>query len=453
MEKTKQNLKIIALTLAALGALSGAVEGQDGGLSPTDETAEEIRTDQAEARDEPRRRIVTREQIREHQNPLAEALMKPFRAIAPAVTDRVTRFEENREYRFLFGVGGNLPVSPVFGSSSPGAGFGVGFTASTKDYISKDFRLTASSIVSFSGYIDSAAGFGLTPSSLEKRDVALRVEAFQSVRPKEDYFGAGPNSFRSARSTFFHRETGLRANGSVKLGKDYRAGGFASVSRNDITDGSDARGAPIGSVYKPGSLPGFGGNIRLLEIGGFFQADRTDEPEYPRAGWFARVSLSASKGLGKSDHSWRTFEIDSRGYVPLGSKDRVIALRFLGSFRDPSNGSGIPFFRLSRLGDGDTLRGYETHRYRGASSVHLSVEYRYKLIQGIETGGLRGMDAVFFGDFGQVYDRLGDLKWGNIQTTWGGGVQFLSAKRVTFAILYAQSPEGGGMIFRTGKTF
>lgn len=453
MKRNRSYLKIIALSLAVFGVFSASAAGQEKEVRPADGVPEDVKAGSEEQTDETRRRIVTREQIRERRNVLGEALMKPFRAIAPAVTDRVTKFEENREYRFLFGVGGNLPVSPVFGSSSPGAGFGAGFTASTKDYISENFRLTASSFVSFSGYIDSAAGFELTPAAFEESGLTVRVEAFQSVRPKEDYFGAGPNSFRGERTTFFHRETGFRAEGSLKLARNYRAGGFASVSRNDITDGSDARGSAISTAYDPESLPGFGRNIRLLEVGGFFEVDQRDEPEYPRSGWFARASLSTTEGVGKSDYSWRTLEIDSRGYLPLGSKDRVIAVRFLGSFRDASNSSGIPFFRMSKLGDGETLRGYETHRYRGASSVHLSVEYRYKLIQGIETGGLRGMDAVFFGDFGQVYDRLEDLKWSNLHASWGGGVQFLSAKRVTFAVMYAQSPEGGGLIFRTGKTF
>jgi outer membrane protein assembly factor BamA len=83
----------------------------------------------------------------------------------------------------------------------------------------------------------------------------------------------------------------------------------------------------------------------------------------------------------------------------------------------------------------------------------LNVEYRFKLIQGIETSGFRGIEAIFFGDFGQVFNSRQDFAWSNIRSSWGGGLQFTSRESVALAMLYAQSPEGGKLIMRFGKTF
>lgn len=400
-----------------------------------------------------RRRIVDAQTIEERRSLVGSVLLRPFRAIAPIVTNRITQFEENREYRLLFGLKGDFPINPQFGGVSPGSGFGVGFSFSTRDHLSKDFRIVGSSVVTFSKYVENTAGFEITPRALAESELKIGVTARQSIRPKEDFFGSGANSFRSDRTTFFQRQLGVRFDASWKFGRAIKIGAFSELTRNDITDGSDARGIPITARFSSQSLSGLDRNIRMLESGLFTELEGRDAPESPHSGWFARFSFSSSDSLGRNNFGWFTYQFDARAYIPIGSKDRVLAVRLLGDLKDVKGDSSVPLFRLSRLGDNETLRGYELNRFQGLNALHLNLEYRFKLIQGIETSGFRGMEAIFFGDLGQVFDNRQELSWANLKSTWGGGIQFTSRESVAMAILYGRSPEGGRLLVRFGKTF
>ena len=115
--------------------------------------------------------------------------------------------------------------------------------------------------------------------------------------------------------------------------------------------------------------------------------------------------------------------------------------------------TAVPFFRFARLGTGDTLRGYDTFRFQGLNSVHLSAEYRFRLMQGFETSGFTGVEGFFFGDFGQVFNTKEQLNWQNLRATWGGGFRLTTKSSVAFTILYAQSPERGTILWRFGRSF
>lgn len=396
-----------------------------------------------------RRRIVDARTIESRRSKVGSLLLKPFRALAPLVTNRITQFEENREYQLIFGFESDFPINPQFGGVSPGSGFGVGLNFSTRDLLSKDFRFVGSSLVTLGHYVENTVGFEITPS----RQLKIGVAAKQSIRPKEDLFGVGPNSFRSERTTFFQRDVGVRGDASWKVSKNITVGAFSEITRSDITDGSDPRGVPITAKFVEHTLAGLERNIRLLDAGVFVELEGRDVPEGPHSGWFTRFSFSNSDGLGRNNFGWLSYQFDSRAYFPIGSKDRVLAFRLLGDLKDQKGDSKIPFFRLARLGDNETLRGYELNRYQGSNALHLNIEYRFKLIQGIETSGFRGMEAIFFGDFGQVFNNRQELALSNIKSSWGGGLQFTSRESVALAMLYAQSPEGGKLILRFGKTF
>jgi len=74
-------------------------------------------------------------------------------------------------------------------------------------------------------------------------------------------------------------------------------------------------------------------------------------------------------------------------------------------------------------------------------------------MQGFETSGFTGVEAFFFGDFGQVFNNSNELQWQNVRSTWGGGFRVTTKTSVVFTIFYAQSPERGGVFWRFGRSF
>lgn len=421
--------------------------------SPDQSTNSNDASKQADGEDQDRVRIVSADYIKRFRSPIGDTLLKPFRAIAPAVTARITQFEEKREFEYLFGIKTGLPVQPQFGSSRPGSGFGVGLTADSGDFFTEDLKVKASTLVSFSGYVENSAAVEYTPQRVLKDKLKIEFRGFQSIRPREDFYGTGARSSEGDRTTFFHRLYGVRVEGTYRFNPRLRVGAFTEFSRNDITDGKDPKGAAISHVFAKTPLAGLARNIRLQDTGGFVEVDYRDESENPHAGWFSRFTFTNTNEITSHGFGWRNYKVDSRAYLPLGSNLRVLAVRFQGDFNDQNDTGEVPFFRLASLGDDETLRGYDLNRFRGLNSMHVNVEYRFKLMQGFTNEGFKGVEAIMFSDIGQVYDNLSELNWRNVRTTFGGGFQFLTAKRVGLAVLYAKSPEKGRLIFRFGKTF
>ena len=399
-----------------------------------------------------RRRIVNTKTLKRHRSKIGSFLLKPFRSFAPIFAARLTKFEEDREYEILLRVM-DMPISPKFGGVTEGSGFGVGFAASTKDYLSKDFRIFGSSAVTTKGYVGTSVGLEFEPRKYEKRGLRIRLTGEQLILPQQHFFGRGTNSKEGDETTFFHRKIGLRLAGEFRLNKSLKIGAFSEFTRNDITEGTDSEENSLNELYDSNTLPGLGRNIRLLDSGAFVQIEKLDSPGNPHSGWSTRFVFSNVNSFGANKFDWRNFKIDSRAYIPIGTKLRVLALRFQGDFKDVQNGGAIPVFRLARLGNSETLRGYETFRFQGNNSIHLSAEYRIRLMQGYDKQGFTGVEGVFFGDFGQVFDRRKEVKWRNIRATWGGGLRFMTKQSTALTLLYARSPEGGRIVWKLGKTF
>ena len=400
-----------------------------------------------------RRRIVDAETLKKQRSRVGDVLLKPFRAIAPAVMGRLTQFEENREFELLFGFKTDFPLKPQFGSVIPGSGFGAGFTTSTGDKLSKNIKLVASSFVTFEGYVENKAGLEITPQKFAKNKLKIELTGSQSIRPDEDFYGSGAESTEDNETSYFRRQLGVKLAASYQLNKNIKVGAFTDYTHNDITEGADEEEDVITGRFDRFTLPGLDRDIDLLDTGMFVEFDYRDEPDNPHAGWFTRASFSNVAGFGRKDFGWVNYKFDSRAYVPIGSKRRIIALRMQGNFNDRKAGSNIPFFRLARLGGNETLRGYELGRFQGLNSLHMNVEYRFKVMQGFTNEGFKSVEAIMFTDIGQVYNNYRELGWGNVHATWGGGFQFVTTKSVGLTILYAKSPESGRLIFRAGKTF
>ncbi len=449
--KTNSTVKIEKIVLPSEKTVAEEDDDRDDKTADdkpgqTDSAAEEKQTHQG------RRRIVTAEDIKKRRSAIGGFLMKPFRAIAPAASNGMTIFEEEKQYLILFGPT-TFPINPLFGGVTEDSGFGVGFTASTKDYLSKDFRLVGSSLVTTKRYVRNTFGLEITPQKFADKKLEIKLIGQQLLLSQEDFYGAGANSVRGDETTYYHRQLGAKLSIGFELSKHLKFGAFSEFTKNDITEGGGDLLIPITARFNAVTLPGLDRNIRLLDSGFFVQAEHLDEPENPHSGWSTRFDFSNADSFGRNDFGWINYKVDARTYIPLGNKLRVIALRFLGDFKDPKGNSDIPVFKLARLGNAETLRGYDTFRFQGINSMHLNVEYRFRLMQGFETSGFTGVEGVFFGDFGQVYNNYDELKWRNVRGTWGGGFRIMSRSSVALTLLYAQSPERGGIFWRFGKTF
>jgi outer membrane protein assembly factor BamA len=272
-------------------------------------------------------------------------------------------------------------------------------------------------------------------------------------RPEEDYWGVGINSSRDERTTYSLTERGIRTQASLRIAGPMRVGALVDYSSNTVAAGKDKRFPTTSKLFGGSDLPGLESGAALLGAGIFAEFDRRDVVANPHKGFYARFAATSNDSVGRDDFGFINYALDARGYLPLGSTRRTLALRLLGDFNDPKGGSQVPFFRLARVGDGETLRGYDTYRFHGRHALHTSVEYRYQLASTFDEKGFGGIDALAFTDIGQVFNHRSEFSMNNLRATWGGGIQFSSARSTVLRVLYARSPEGSRLFFSFGPSF
>ena len=151
-----------------------------------------------------------------------------------------------------------------------------------------------------------------------------------------------------------------------------------------------------------------------------------DQPGNPRAGAFLHLSAMSNDSTGADNFAFWNYLGDARFYLPLGTKRRVLAFRLLGEFNQPKGNAEIPFFRLARLGDQHTLRGFEAYRFHGRNAVMTSAEYRFQVLE---------FASLFaFTDAGQVFNHRSEWNTGNMRVSYGGGLLLHDKKSVLFKI-------------------
>ena len=400
-----------------------------------------------------RRRIVDQRQIDTRGSLPARIVGAPFRFLAPHVNSGLTRLENDQVLDRLALNLSNPFFHPTFGGLGEGSGFGAGVYVSTADRLSENFKLFFSGHGTLNAYAETLVGAELTPRRFAGGRLNFELVGRYRLRPKEDFWGAGYNSSRDNRTNYNLNERGVRAQTNLRVARTLRVATFMDYSSNTVTAGKDKRFPTTEERFGASGLPGLQRGAALLGTGVFAEFDNRDLAANPHRGLYAHFAATSNDSVGRDDFGFINYSLDARGYLPLGTGRRLLALRLLGDFNEPKGGSQIPFFRLARLGDSETLRGYDTYRFHGRHALHLSVEYRFKLASAFDEKGLGGIEAVAFTDMGQVFNHRREFSRENLRATWGGGLQLSSGRGTLFRLLYGRSPEGSRLMFGFGPSF
>jgi hypothetical protein len=355
----------------------------------------------------------------------------------------MTQLEKRRVVERIRLIFGNPYIHPLVGGLGDGSGFGLGVGLATGKE-DANFRLVSSVHATFRQYLLATAGFTADPTGGRRERYELDVIARYRLRPQDDFFGQGPRSVEGDRTNYDLQERGVTAVFAVRPAKVLRLGVGLDYSSSRVFGGTDRRFRQTQQLFP--NLPGLARGAELIGPQAFVEVDARDQPGKPRRGAFLSFVAASYDGLGAADDfGFHNFVLDARGYLPLGTPRRVLALRLLGVFNDPKGGSQIPFFRLAHIGDTRTLRGYSSLRFYGRNALAANVEYRRELT--------RRVGALLFTDFGQVFDRRSEISAANLRATFGGGIEFSSKRFTVFRFLVARSGERTRLILGFGPTF
>jgi hypothetical protein len=265
-----------------------------------------------------------------------------------------------------------------------------------------------------------------------------------AVLPEEDFFGEGQNTVDENRSTFQLKDRNLGWSTDAKLGSSVRLRHAVRWRQYDVSAGRDTRFATTQAIFSPAEVSGGfePGRFVTNEIGATLEA--RDDVHDPRSGYGADAVLTRGNAIGKRTDDFTTLRAVATTYVPLSS-EKAQVLAFRGEVVRNMAADVLPFYLQPTLGGSGTLRGFREYRFRDRDALALSAEYRYRV--------WRHLDAVIFGDFGQVYSNIArQVDELSLESAGGMGLRLNMPEGLRLRLSVGHSGEGTRLFFKIGSS-
>lgn len=358
---------------------------------------------------------------------------------------------------------------PRFGNLSPGSGFAPGLRfyksriggspLTLESSVANSFRDYRVADLQFGSFNKLAPDFFIGPPEFGTpfEFGAPRVQQVDRARwftygefryrffPQEDFYGAGPDSRPGNRTSFQQEDFASDVVVGYQFAPWLASGVRAGYRRYNIEPGTDRRFPTTEELFDDVDAPGLARQPDFLMLNWGLFLNYTDTPGNPHSGGVFGISVSRFDERGGAEFDFTRLSVDTRHYLPLGSRQRVLALRFLGSFDDPGSFGRVPFFLQNTLGGASALRGWPEFRFRDANAVYFSGEYRWEPAPAFEI-------ALFY-DVGKVYPAGQSFRWERFQKSAGIGFRFKTARKVLMRFDIGRSREGTRLQFRFGPAF
>jgi outer membrane protein insertion porin family len=259
--------------------------------------------------------------------------------------------------------------------------------------------------------------------------------------PEEDFYGEGANSAASKRSTY--GLSGPRAGwvttatlGAVELRHSVRWDSY------QLFAGRDDRFPTTQEVFTPAEVSGGYSNSQFLTNQLAAVLDYRDDPKDPRAGTMITSSVEFRDGIRDTATNFTTLRLAHYFYLPLSErKAHLFAFRAEGVHNITDD--AIPFYLEPALGGSNSLRGFRKYRFRDNDALLVTAEYRYRI--------WTHMDAVIFGDAGQVYPNVfKDATHTKMATDYGAGLRLNTPLGFQMRLNIGHGSEGTQLWFKLG---
>ena len=257
------------------------------------------------------------------------------------------------------------------------------------------------------------------------------------------FFGLGPESSTSGRSTYGVEdrsfETGITATASrvVELG--------ALVRWMNADVGPGASGVSLEDRFDPLRTPGFDTSTDYLVYGGNLTLHLRDADVIPSVGVSVRVDASRYDDRDSDRFDFTRVVGDVQAQIPLGFRNRILAVRVRSSNSVGQHGGSVPFYLMETLGGAESIRGFREYRFRDGRNLLLNAEYRWEIWSYV--------DFALFYDAGKVFADSDDLDFSNMQSGYGFGVRGHAPGGTVLRFDFARSNEGFKLHIGGGPSF
>ena len=380
----------------------------------------------------------TRQEILQRQREAKQGALTPY--VVSSAEERVSRLETLRLPRRIFvkGFGG---FRPVMGDMPSGSGFvfGGGYIAG---YNHELIQFTANARYSTRGYTAFDTGV-IFPTPASRLPVHAHVKAEVRDLTSLRFYGLGPGSNGSGRSTYRLEDRSIEAGIAATASRFVELG--ATTRWMSVEVGPGAAGPSLDERFDPLQTPGFGTTTDFLVYGGHLILHLRDAHVVPSAGVSIRVDAARYDDRDSDRHDFTSVVADVQAQIPLGYRNRILALRVRSSNSVGVNGGVVPFYLMETIGGANSIRGFREYRFRGARHLLLNAEYRWEV--------WTYLDFAFFYDAGKVFSDSDDLDFSNMQSGYGFGIRGHAPGGTVFRIDVARSSEGVKVHVGGGPSF
>jgi len=326
-------------------------------------------------------------------------------------------------------------VRSLIGGMPSGAGLvgGVGYMrGATGDLL----RFTASARLSTENYrqLDAEA---LLPTARSGRPFQIRIHGRYADYRALDLFPLGQDSSPDALGTyrFESRTAGVAASGRV--GRFVKLGGDAGVLNGSIRS-FDGGGAGLRDLPGAASQPSF-------VFGGAHVAIALRDDALRFAGVSVILDATRWVDLDTNLFDFTRLAGELQAHVPLGPRNRMLAVRLRTSHSMADRGAKVPFYLMETIGGAKTIRSFDEYRFRDTRNLVANAEYRWEI--------WTYADLAVFGDVGKVFSDEGDLTWSGLAAGYGVGLRSVLPGGGGFRIDLARGREGFRFHIGGGPSF
>lgn len=330
-------------------------------------------------------------------------------------------------------------VYPMFGTVYPGGSLalGVGYRRYYGDNTFFDIK-SLYSIRNYKWVEISSDSLGLWHQRLDVHGRAGWRDATQVA-----FYGLGVQSSNDDRTSF-----GLRnayAGVDARVRPAYPLVLAAGLTWEDFDTRSGDGGHPsIEERFDASSVPGLEADPAFLHTRASAAIDWRPAAGYARHGGLYEVRYHNYRDRNDV-YSFDRVDGEVVQHLPLWREKYVISLR--GRVETLLDDDAVlPYFMLSSLGSGSTLRGFHSWRFRDRHSVLLQSELRW-------TPNRSGLDVAVFYDAGKVTARRADLDLDGLKSDVGLGFRFHSFAATPVRIELAHGNEGFRLVFAGSAAF
>jgi outer membrane protein assembly factor BamA len=331
------------------------------------------------------------------------------------------------------------------GSAGTSSGFGPRVTFFHKDLLHRGISVEVPLLYTYSQYqvYQFKASTPLASQTFVD-GLNFDLEAGYISRARDNFFGIGndtplPPEERQLRTV----TRGTSAGFTAKLSDNWTSGLhfiYRNVGVTKPTTGHSAQG-----LFTSASTPGlFGATIASAVFSIGHDNEVVDNYAFKGGSDLFEVSFNRSPGGGEFTY-WR-YRFDSQHFFWLTDDGRkVIAARGMAETNHTPVGRLVPWFDMPFLAADQTLRGFDSFRFRDKSALALSLEYRYRIWPALDWG--------LFIDEGQVAPQLGDMALNCFHTGYGVRLFVWPKPNLPLSIDYGRSNETWRLYFNINTRF